>query len=49
MPDMKHLHHVAFDREQDAIGVRSTTIEQLANFYGRVSILRSQRATGGEV
>jgi hypothetical protein len=47
MPDMKHLHDVAFDREEDAIGVRSTAIQQLANFYGRVSALRSQRATGG--
>jgi hypothetical protein len=49
MPDMKYLHHVAFDREKDAIGVRPTTIQQLANFYGCFSILRSERATGGDV
>lgn len=49
MPNMKHPHDVAFNGEEDAIGVRSTAIQQLANFYGRVSALRSQRATGGYV
>jgi hypothetical protein len=29
---MEHLHHVAFDGEQDAIDVRAAAIEQVAHF-----------------
>jgi len=32
MADVKDLHDVTFDREQDSIDVRSPTVEQLANF-----------------
>jgi hypothetical protein len=34
VPDVEHLHHVAFDGEQDAIDVRSSAVEQLTDFDG---------------
>jgi hypothetical protein len=44
MPDVKDLYDVAFDREQDAIDVWSTTVEQLANFYACGAIFRCEGA-----
>ena len=49
MPDMEHLHGVAFDGEQDAIDMWLPTVQQLAKFNGRVWILRSELAPRGEL
>ena len=32
VPDMEHLHDIAFDRKQDAVDVRAAAVEQLAYF-----------------
>jgi hypothetical protein len=49
MADMEHLHGVAFDGEQDAIDMWLPTVQQLAQFNGRVWILRSELAPRGEL
>ena len=48
MPNMQHVHGVAFDREQDAVDMRSSTVEKLTELDGRVRILWSERATRRE-
>jgi hypothetical protein len=47
MPDMQHLDGVAFYGEQDAVDMWLSTVEELTQFNGRIWILRSERATGG--
>lgn len=49
MPDMEHLHCVAFEGEQDAIDMWLPTVKQLTQFNGRIWILRSELAPRGEL
>jgi len=34
VPDVEHLHQIAFDRKQDSVDMRPPTIEQLTYFNG---------------
>jgi hypothetical protein len=33
MPNVEHLHDIAFDRKQDSINVRTATIEQVTHVH----------------
>ena len=49
MSDVQHLHEIRLNGKQDAIDVRSATVEELTHLNGRISILRGQRATSGKI
>jgi hypothetical protein len=34
MPNVEHLHDVAYDRKQDSINVRAATIEKVTHVNG---------------
>lgn len=48
MTNMEYLHGVLFDREQDSVDVRLSTVQSLTHFNRRVTILWGQGATGRE-
>ena len=46
MTDMQHLDDIGFDGKQDPIDMWSAPVQELTYFNRRVSVLRSQRASG---
>jgi len=47
--DVKHSNNVCFNREQDAINVRLSPVQELPHFELDLAIFGSERAAGGTV
>jgi hypothetical protein len=49
VPDVKHMHGVTLNREENVVHIAATPIEQLPYFFWQMLILWSQRTACGEL